>query len=218
LKVDLKVDDTRLLRKMRNGHKRLAYAVVNAINKTAKRIQAAERRRAGKVFTVRKTEFIRRQVAVIKPFASVPQGRPFAEIRVGDKPRLLLSAFERGAERKPVTAGASRVAEPVVGGPARPSFGKPVDPQFYMKKLKFDRTKSGKLPISARRTKTYLVPDTGIFQRTEAGVRAVYLFTVGKRLRPILRFVETARQVANKWFAQEMKKEVQKTIEFQRRR
>jgi hypothetical protein len=63
-----------------------------------------------------------------------------------------------------------------------------------------------------------LIPETGIFQRDEGAVRAVYLFTQGKKLRPILRFVETAAQVANKWFGQEMEKEVQKTLEFQRSR
>ena len=67
--------------RLRNGQRRLAYAVVNAINNTAKRIQEAERRRVEEEFTVRKRDFLRREAAKIKPFASVKQGRPYAEDR-----------------------------------------------------------------------------------------------------------------------------------------
>ena len=126
MKIDLQIDSTKLILRLRNGQRRLAYATVNAINNTAKRIQAAERRRVEKEFTVRKKNFIQRQAAIIKPFANVKQGRPYAEISVGQKPRLLLSAFERGAERKPSTPSARRVAEPVIGGPARPRFSQVV--------------------------------------------------------------------------------------------
>ena len=106
MKIDVQIDSTKLILRLRNGQRRLAYATVNAINNTAKRIQVAERQRVEKEFTVRKKNFVLRQAAVIKPFANVKQGRPFAEIAVGQKPRLLLSAFERGAERKPSTPSA----------------------------------------------------------------------------------------------------------------
>ncbi len=106
MRVNLKIDSAPLILRLRNGQRRLAYAAVNAVNNTAKRIQAAERRRVEEEFTVRKKQFILRQAAVIKPFANVKQGRPYAEIGVGQKPRLLLSAFERGGERKPFTPAA----------------------------------------------------------------------------------------------------------------
>jgi len=89
---------------------------VDAINNTTKRIQTAERQRVEDAFTIRKKDSMRREAAVIKAFANVHQGRAYAEIAVGQKPRLLLSAFERGAERKPFTPGARSVVEPVVGG------------------------------------------------------------------------------------------------------
>jgi len=152
---------------------------------------------------------MRREAAIIKPFASVKQGRPYVEISVGKKPRVLLSLFERGATRKPATSGARRVAEPVVGGPARPEFRRPVTPEFKLRRLRFDRTSTGKRRAGVVATKTFLVPSVGIFQRIgEGAARAVYLFTTGKRLRPRLRFVKTAERVAQKWFREEMEREV----------
>ena len=213
MRVNLQIDSTQLTLRLRNGQRRLAYATVNAVNNTAKRIQAAERQRVEKEFTVRKKNFVLRQAAVIKPFANVKQGRPYAEIAVGQKPRLLLSAFERGAERKPSTPAARRVAEPVIGGPARPRFNQPVTPQLRLRRLRFDRTKTGRRRAGVTRTKTYLVPQVGIFQRTgPASSRLVYFFSRGKRLKPRLHFVETAKKEADRWFREEMEKEVLNAI------
>ena len=213
MKINLQIDSAALVLRLRNGQRRLAYAAVNAINNTAKRIQAAERRRVEEEFTVRKKEFIRRQAAIIKPFANVRQGRAYAEIAVGQKPRLLLSAFERGAVRKPFTPSARRVAEPVVGGPARPRFRQSVTPELRIRRLRFDRTKTGRRRANVTRTRTYLVPAVGIFQRVGEGAsRAVYLFTRGKKLKPRLRFVETAEKEAKRWFREEMEREVVNAI------
>ena len=213
MKINLQIDSTKLILRLRNGQRRLAYATVNAINNTAKRIQAAERQRVEREFTVRKKNFIQRQAAVIKPFANVKQGRPYAEISVGQKPRLLLSAFERGAVRKPSTPSARHVAEPVIGGPARPRFNQPVTPELRLRRLRFDRTKTGRRRAGVTRTKTYLVPQVGIFQRTgPATSRLVYAFTRGKKLKPRLHFVETARKEADRWFREEMEKEVLNAI------
>ena len=213
MRIDLQIDSAPLVLRLQNGQRRLAYAVVNAINNTAKRIQTVERRRVEDEFTVRKKDFVGRQAAVIKPFASVTQGRAYAEIGVGQKPRLLLSAFERGAERKPFTPNARRVAEPVVGGPARPQFTAPVTPELRASRLRFDRTKTGRRRVGVTRTRTYLVPEVGIFQRTgPKTTRLVYAFTRGKKLAPRLRFVETAEKEADRWFREEMEKEVLSAI------
>ena len=213
MKINLQIDSAQLVLRLRDGQRRLAYAAVNAINNTAKRIQAAERRRVEQEFTVRKKEFIRREAAIIKPFASVKQGRAYAEISVGQKPRLLLSAFERGAVRKPFTSAAKSVAEPVIGGPARLRFSESVPPELRMGRLRFDRTKSGKRRVGVTRTRTYLVPEVGIFQRVgKEASRMVYIFTRGKRIKPRLRFVETARKEARRWFREEMQREVVNAI------
>lgn len=217
--IDLKIDATALVLRLQNGQRRLAYAVVNAINNTAKRIQDAERRHVEEEFTVRKKDFIRREAAIIKPFASVRQGRPYAEIAVGQKPRLLLSAFERGAERKPFTPSAQSVAEPVVGGPARPQFAAQVTPELRVGRLRFDRTKSGRRRAGVTKTSTYLVPKVGIFQRIgKEASRIVYSFTRGKRLAPRLHFVETAEKESQRWFGEEMEREVVDAIAHARGR
>ena len=213
MRIDCNIDSTELLLRLRKGHKRLAYAAVNAINRTAKRIQKAERAHVRKVFTLRKEEFMLRQAAVIKPFASVKQGRAFAEISVGQKKNLLLSAFERGGERKPATPGAQRIAAPVIGGPARPSFQQPVPQEFRLRKLRFDRTKTGKRRAGVKQTRTYLVPSTGIFQRVGAGAsRIVYFFARKQKLDSRLEFIPIARRVARRWFQEEMEREVMNAI------
>jgi hypothetical protein len=213
MRIDLQIDSTALVLRLQNGERRLAYAVVNAINNTAKRIQDAERRRVEQVFTVRKKDFMRREAAVIKPFANVREARPYAEIAVGQKPRLLLSAFERGFEREPFTPGAQRVAEPVIGGPARPEFGDPVTPELRMGKLRFDRTKRGRRRAGVTSTKTYLIPQVGIFQRvSKEATRIVYFFSRGKKVKPRLEFVITAEKEGKKWFAEEMEREVLNAI------
>lgn len=212
MEIKLNIDSAQLVRRLKNGERRFAYAVVNAINNTAKRIQQAERERLERTFTIRKRDFMLRQAAVIKPFASVSQRRPYADVSVGQKPRLLLSIFERGGERKPATPSARFVAVPVRGGPARPDFRKPVTPALYMRRLKFGRTKTGKRRAGVERTKTYLVPQLGIFQRLGQTARPVYLFVKGRRLKASLHWVQTAHKVANRWFKEEVKREVVKAL------
>jgi hypothetical protein len=226
--INVKIDSTELLLSMRNGHKRLSYAVVNAINKTAELIQKTEREQVVERFTVRNRTFIEREAAIIKPFASVGKNIPFAEISVGgaasNKPRLLLSAFERGAQRKPITKGAKSVAIPVVGGPARPTFGSQVPTELQVGKLKFQRTKRGKFRIGVTRTNTYLIRGVGIFQRVkkrekgktdkESGATKLvhYFAKKPKPLRPILGFMKTAKRIANRWFPEYMRQQVQMTL------
>ena len=212
-RIDAKFDSTRLVLRMRNGSKRLAYAAVNAINKTAKHIQRRQREHVEKEFTIRKPEFMKRQAAIIKPFASVKEARAYAVVAVGEKPRLLLSAFERGAERKPATPGARVVAEPVIGGPARPTFRDPVPTEFRMKRLRFDKTKSGKARKAVAEASLFLIPGTGIFQRLQGqSAKAVYIFTRGKRLRRRLQWEERARGIADRWLPEYFQREVAKAI------
>ena len=213
MRIDLQIDSAALVLRLQNGERRLAYAVVNAINNTAKRIQEAERQRVERAFTIRKKDFMRREAAVIKPFANVREARPYAEIAVGQKPRLLLSAFERGFEREPFTPGAKTVAEPVVGGPARPQFGEQVPPELLMRRLRFDRTKTGRRRAGVTNTKTYLIPKVGIFQRiSKDATRIVYFFSRGQKIKPRLEFVATAQQEGQKWFGEEMERQVIEAI------
>lgn len=233
MRINVKIDSTELLLRMRNGHKRLAYAVVNAINDTAKLVQKTEREHVTGEFTIRNRAFIEREAAIIKPFASVGKNKPYAEVAVGGrssgKPRLLLSIFERGGERKPVTPGAKSVAVPEVGGPARPSFQSPVPAEFHMRKLRFDRTKSGSVRKGPRVTRTYLIRGVGIFQRVKKSVKGqkdresgatklVYFFArQPKRLESRLGFVPTARRIADRWFPKYMRQQVDEALARRRR-
>ena len=241
MQVSINVDSTALLLRMRNGEKRLAYAVVNAINSTAKRIQEAERRQVESEFTVRKKEFIRRQAAIIKPFASVKQGRAYAEVAVGTKPRLLLSAFERGFVRTPHTEGARRIAVPVTGGAARPQFDQPVPVEFTFRRLRLkkDTKRGGKRKatnVTFRQTKkgqwkgaqrTFILLQTaqaplgGVFQRIGPGkgdIRMIYSFKPPHKVDARLEFVETAEKEAQLWFGEEMEREVVKALTHDRGR
>lgn len=152
--------------------RRLAFAGVATLNKTALRFQRHMREEADRVFEVRRRDFVLRQIAVIQPFASVPQGRLYVEIYIGRRSKLLLSMFERGGVRAPMTAGATRVAVPITGGAARPSFSDQVTPTLRYKALRLrrrDRRRdSHAVPQGLERT--YLIPGTGIFQRVSPTV------------------------------------------------
>lgn len=124
-------------RKPRNARK-MAYAMVNALNATAIRGQTEAREHVRRTFALRTPQtarFIERNAAIIDPRASVPQGRDYVEIAVSNKPRLLLPHFERGARRRPFTPGAKRVAVPVIGSAARPHWLAEVPPAMRFKAL-----------------------------------------------------------------------------------
>lgn len=224
MRIAVHVDPALLLLRLRNGEKRLAFAVVNAINDTAKLIQKAERERVEERFTLRKPDFVLRQAAVIKPFASVGQGRAHAEISVGQKPRLLLSQYEVGGERKPFKG--KSVAVPVIGGPARPSFEQPVPEALQFRRLRFRLRPAGATKRRVRKSQegqarvrygeqgTYLVPGVGVFQRPQGaeGSRLIYAFVQGEELPRKLDFVETASGVADRWFRRFLEAEVTQTL------
>jgi hypothetical protein len=141
MRIDVAIDNTQLLLRMRNGEKRLAYATVNAVNNTAKRIQQAEFASMRDRFIIRNPRFFFGTperpggvAARIKPFASVKQQRPFSEVFVAQaadqksQRRLLLSIFERGGTKEP-RQGAQSVAIPLTGR-ARPSKAEPVSREY----------------------------------------------------------------------------------------
>jgi hypothetical protein len=217
-KISVTVDTSQLLLKLRKGEKRLAFSTANAVNQTAIRIQAAHREAIQREFTVRKKDFILRQVAIIKPFANAKQNRPYAEISVGQRPRLLLSVFEAGGEKEPVKG--RRVAVPITGSPARPTFRQSVPREFQFTRLRFKKsrprgtTRSGR-PRRQRSTGgvlygedgTYLLPKVGVFQRTDKGSELLYAFEESPELKARLNFVQRSRRVARRWFGEELQRQ-----------
>jgi hypothetical protein len=229
VRINVNIDNTRLLSRMRNAEKRMAFAVVNAINSTALKIQEAEKARVLEDFTVRKKEFVLRQAAIIKPFASVGKAIPYAEIAVGQKDRLLLSQFEIGGERKPFKG--KRVAVPIIGHAARPVFSQPVPKALQFTQLHFTLTRpKGVEPAEPgkrrRRTKkskgeavrfgaqdTYLIPGIGVFQRKgHAASQLLYAFVAGEALPKKLAFVDVASATARRWFPKFLDEQIASTL------
>lgn len=223
-RLDVKVDQALLLTKLERGHKRFGYAVANALNNTAKEIQTQVQRHVRDEFTLRppSEKFVLRQAAIIKPFASPRDGRPYVEISVGTPKRLLLSDYEEGGERLPFK-GRTYVAMPVIGGPARPTFSSPVPPEWRVQKLglrlrprregaKIRKTES-RVPVRFGLMGTYQIPTVGIFQRTSGRTRfglgrPVYFFLRAERLDDRLEFLEIATKTSNRVFDAKLESEV----------
>lgn len=169
MEIKTKVDARGLLLKLNNGQRKLAYAVANGINDTAKRIQQDTREEVKREFTLRgqKGAFVLRQAAIVKPFANAKQGRPFAIIQLGKRDRLLLPQFETGGEKKPIKG--KNVAVPLTGTPARPTFGASVPKEYQFSQLRLKKQKKGNRWVG--RMDTYLVPGVGVFKRLGPGKR-----------------------------------------------
>ncbi len=226
MKIDLQMDAKQLEDRMGLTAKNLAYASVNAVNATALQVQKQAQANVKARFTLRNPDFVLRQAAIIKPFASVGQGRPAAEIAVGQKDRLLLGDFERGAQR-PAFVG-HNVAVPITGSPARPSFSAPVDgslritalglqPQLTTAQRKQRRSIKGKNAAETRsmrgdfnrahsngqvwkgRRGTYMIPSIGVFQRTGKESRMLYKFVPHPQLKPRMGFLAMAQAQGSAW-------------------
>lgn len=214
MKIEVNVDRASLLSRFENGHKRLAFGVVNALNRTAKLVQSAEVEETFGDLTVRQPAFIRRRAAKIA-FASVRQGRAFADIFI-DSSRLqgsplLLPGLQEGGQRSPVVGKSAAV--PVIGGPARPSFASPVPRALTFKQLRLKPMKGSKATTGDVRRAgalgTYQVPGVGVFQR-EAGreSRMLYAFVPDEQLPDRLDFVKVGERVALEWFPRYLEDEI----------
>jgi hypothetical protein len=185
VRIDVNIDVSSLLLRLEKGEKRLAYAAVNAINKTAVRIQAAEHEHVREAFIIRKPTFFFGTAgrpggvaARITPFASVKQSRPYAEIAASapsgaSARRTLLPQFEHGGIRKPMTPGAKSVAVPLLGRPARPSIRGGVPPEFTFPGMHLVAFKGGKRLRRRRRGRTVDVGQFGEFGKLQPSVEGV---------------------------------------------
>jgi len=196
---------------LRNGAKRQRYAIANALRDTGLAIQEKQRARVRGQMTVRKESFIMREVAIIK-FPSVPENRLEVRVRVGEKPRLFLSAFEEGAERRGQRAlkpaGLSGVAVPVVGG-ARPSQAQVIPEAAWVSRL---RLKVGPKGIAKGEAGAYAIPKVGVFQRVGTASRLLYVLARSVvRIPKLLGFYDTAHREAAS-FPRRLLKEVLATF------
>lgn len=221
--LEVSVRDAEVLLRLRNGQKRMVFAVANAARATALAVQKEQRRRLGDVFTLRdKADFLRRQAAVIT-FPRPKEGIVEAKVEVAQKPRLFLSGYEEGFERRPIVG--KNVAVPVE---ARTSKTAPVSEHLFIRRLALRRTHtrpSRKNPGPRRgvvtgKFGTYVVPEVGIFQRSSgtAPSRLLYAFHDPFRQPPRFRWLATSIAVARPFFLGELRRQVVETIRFQSRR
>lgn len=223
--VTCDVRPTAVLSGLRKAQTRMRFAAVNALNATGKAVQAAEKVRLRRVMQLRKPGFMEQQVAVIRKaeggsgFASVRDERFEVRLQVGQKPRLLLAGFEQGAARPPFKG--KSVAIPLVGG-ARPSKAASVPESLWVQRLALRRRSSGskKRPGHSGSAPivgllgTYIVPKVGILQHIagQARGRLLYLFKRSMRLRPILGWMRTAIETAQRDFPAFLQREIADAI------
>lgn len=220
LQVKAEFDIRGLKAKTERETRRLAFSTARALNETIKRVQLEERANLETEFTIRQPRFMERRIKIFT-FASPKRGFPFAEIGIDPKPRLILGLFEKGGKRRPFK-GKRRVAVPITGGPARPTFAQTVPAELRLGKLRFrrHRTRTGKFQFKGpKRTFILRGGDTrtpGVYIRGGAlktrgrkrfvgrggrllesttNVRLLYKFEEPPTLKPRLGFVELARQV-----------------------
>src|SRR5579859_1164330 len=218
MQINVAFDLSLLDKTQKRYEKNLAYSVAQALNDTAldaqKRIRESMRAR----FHLRRQDFMFRAIKMFA-FAKVGAGRPYAELGIDNKPRLLLALFQTGGERKPFKG--SSVAVPITGGAARPGVDDSVRPEFTFQSLNFTKgpiTKEGKQVLAARKAahvrkrklggqyyvwqgaqRTFILPHTarapngGVFQRVgpkKDDLRLIYSFRRNVQVRKMLDFVE----------------------------
>lgn len=216
--VSVDVRDAELLLRLRNGSKRMVYAIAGAARATALEVQKVQRAGLGQRITLRdKADFLKRQAAVIT-FPRPKEGVLEAAVRIGQKEGLYLSGLETGFERRP-RVGAN-VAVPVG---ARPTETAPIPESLYIRRLGLRRRSSkragGRAGTIAGRYGTYLVPEVGIFQRTGSGPsRLLYALHDPFRVSPRLRWLSTSRAVVERFFVPELRRQIFETLRFQRLR
>jgi hypothetical protein len=228
--LEVKIDVASAVAFLQFGAKRLDYAAVNTANNLAHAVQDAVRAELPQHGFIVRKDFVRRQAAIIDPFANVAARRFEARIRVGQPPRLLLAEFEAGGTREPFTPGAQHVAMPILGRPARPSVRSGVPPAYTFSGLKFRPYRAGqrlrgKGALEAAGSgvhwkgeqRTYIVADVGVFQRIGKELRdtrLIWAFRPPYHFRARLGFVDTARLVVATQGERELQKQVQATLEF----
>lgn len=158
--VNLKVDTAPLFQRFEHPERKLGFAIVQSLNRLGEIVQGAEIEHEGAVLTIRKPTLFfgssGRPGGVGAKLFRATNAKPYTDIVVEDKLAsgshgpTFLSVFESGGLRRPTKPGATTVAEPVIGGPARPSFAQPVPTPFYIQNLRLVATRQGK----ALRTKS----------------------------------------------------------------
>jgi hypothetical protein len=204
MRIDVTIDTKELRKRFEERAKSVAFNTANALNETALKIQIAERVNLDRTFTLRRAQFMYQRIKMFA-FASVRQNRPFAEIGIDQKPRLLLGMFEQGGTK--VSEHGKSVAVPITGGPARPTFRQSVPQPLYVTKLGIRRRKvrRGKPQLKGK-LGTFVIPQVGIFQYLNRVTKLLYAYVRAPQLQPVLHFTDVALGTFHKVWPKEWEK------------
>ena len=215
VKINLNMDVARLITRFERMEKPLVFAAVNTINGTARDIQEAEKDEIKRDVTIRRPAFTLREIAIIKPFANVKQGRLFAEVSVGRKKRSLLAQLVDGGVKE---HKGKNVAIPVTGGAARPTFqtAQEFPPLVQQLRFKKPRRKRGGKPgakvILQGPDGTFLIPGVAIRKREGDHIQTLIVYKPVVRIPKTVRWREIAGRVGAKSMRERMEIEVIKVI------
>ena len=228
VRVDVKVDTSLLDRNAKRYTKNLAFSTAQALNDVARTAQQRIRDGLRRTMHIRQGSFIDRSVKIFV-FAKVQANRPYAEIGIDNKPRLLLGLFEGGGLRSAFVG--RNVAVPITGRPARISVDQSVRKDLTFQQLAFRKggTKAaGRAVLAARRkegnkkrklageyyfwqgaqrtfilTKSARLPFGGVYQRTgpkRTDLVLLYAFKPSVRVAAALNFITTTEATFNELF------------------
>lgn len=179
--------------------KKMLQAGKAALSQTVLQVQKAEQLELRKEFTIRKSGFMRNRVKIFR-FPKATSDGLVAVIGINSNVQgtpLLLSVFEDGGQRKPVSG--SSVAVPITGGRARQTFRKSVAPSLRINKLGLHRVGA----VMEGNKRTVILPSKGkriVFQRVGKGKHSdlvpLYVFERNVHLRKRMHFVRIATDLA----------------------
>ena len=226
--LNVKFDTSVLDRTAERYTKNLSYITAQALNDVARSAQQKIRDGLRRTMHIRRASFIDRSVKIFA-FASVQSDRPWAELGIDNKPRLLLSLFETGGLRAPFVG--RNVAIPVTGRPARLSPSASVRADLTFQQLAFRRgavTAAGRSALRERRRagnksrklsgdyyfwqgaqRTFILINTarlpygGVFQRTgpkRTDLVLLYAFKPTVRVAAALNFISTTTATFNEQY------------------
>jgi len=135
VKIDIKFDTSNLDKTIPRYQKNLAYSTAQALRAVGLEAQKRIRENLRIKFHVRKTDFMNRTIKIFA-FPSVGTNRPYLEIGIDNKAKLLLSIYEQGGTRGPFKG--KNVAVPRTGF-ARPSVESSVRADLTFQALNFQR-------------------------------------------------------------------------------
>ncbi len=189
------------------------FAVMLAINDTAKDVQRVQRAHQRQVFTVRRPRWVDLAVK-IKPRAT--KSKLEAKVSIdppgGQKRADIITKFEPGGIKRPRDGG--HIAIPVQ---AKRTKAGVVSRRSRPKSFKFKRV--GRSIRGERRT--FVVPHVGIFQRVgrrrRSRVRLLYLFKHSVPIAPILDFIGNAERTVKRFFERNYSKAFERAVKTARR-